>query len=68
MRSFWRFIPVLVIVIVVLALIQIFSALLAMRSADWGFTLFYAVFGLAGLVLARALWTHRAILDRSRGD
>ncbi|HVF39451.1 MAG TPA: hypothetical protein VM939_06075 [Gemmatimonadaceae bacterium] len=68
MRSFWRLIPVLVVVIVGLALVQIFSAFLALRSRDWMFALFYGVFGLAGIVLARALWTHRAVLNRTSGD
>lgn len=65
LRAFNRLIPTLVFVIVGLALIQIYSAALAAGSRDWMFAVFYAVFGFAGFVLARALWTHRALFDRS---
>ena len=59
MRSFARLIPFLVVVISALALYQMYGAFLAAVARDWPFAAFYALFGFAGFVLARALWTHR---------
>ncbi len=65
MRSFARLIPFLVIVISLLALYQLYAASLAATAGNWPFAAFYAVFGFAGFVLVRALWTHRKGLKKS---
>ncbi len=65
MRSFARLIPFLVVVIALLALYQLYGAFLAAGAGNWPFAAFYALFGFAGFVLVRALWTHRKGLKRS---
>ncbi len=65
MRSFARLIPFLIVVIVALALYQLYGAFLAAGAGNWPFAAFYALFGFAGFVLVRALWAHRKGLPKS---
>lgn len=64
MQSFARLIPFLIVVIIALAVYQIFGAFLAASAGNWPFAAFYAVFGFAGFVLVRALWAHRKGLHK----
>lgn len=64
MRSFARLIPFLIVVIVALALYQLYGAFVAASAGNWPFAVFYTVFGFAGFVLVRALWTHRKGLHK----
>ena len=59
LSAFARLIPFLVIIIGLLALYQFYTALMFAIQSSYAFALFNAVFGFAGVVLARALWTHR---------
>ncbi len=60
MSAFGRLVPVLVVIIGLLALYQFYTAAMFAIQSMFAFALFNAVFGFAGVVLARALWTHRA--------
>jgi hypothetical protein len=57
--AFARLIPFLVVIIVILALYQFYTAIMFAAQSMYAFALFNAVFGFAGVVLARALWNHR---------
>jgi hypothetical protein len=59
LSAFARLIPFLVAIIAVLALYQFYTAIMFALQSSYAFALFNAVFGFAGIVLARALWTHR---------
>lgn len=45
-----------------IGLYQFYPAALAAGARNWPFALFYSVFGIAGLALARALWTARRLI------
>lgn len=64
MRSFARLIPFLIVVILALALSQLYGAFVAASAGNWPFAAFYTLFGFAGFVLVRALWTHRKGLPK----
>ncbi|MDQ6830760.1 MAG: hypothetical protein M3081_18010 [Gemmatimonadota bacterium] len=53
--------PILAAMTLLLALYQFFGAYLALRARAWPFAAFYALFGFAGIVLTRALWTSRKL-------
>ena len=57
--AFSKLIPFLVIIIGALALYQFYTALMFVMQSLYAFALFNAVFGFAGVVLIRALWSHR---------
>lgn len=57
--AFARLIPFLVIIIAGLAVYQFYTAIMFAVQSMYAFAVFNAVFGFAGVVLARALWTHR---------
>jgi len=59
LSAFARLVPFLVVIISVLALYQFYTAIMFAVQSMYAFALFNAVFGFAGVVLARALWTHR---------
>lgn len=60
-----RLVTPLAIVTVLAATYQLYGAWLAARDRNWAFVLFYLLFALAGLALARALWSARATYDRA---
>jgi len=62
LSAFARLIPFLVVIIALLALYQFYTAIMFAVQSMYAFALFNAVFGLGGVVLARALWTHRQSL------
>src|SRR5687768_17706841 len=53
----------LAVVTVLAAVYQLFGAWMAFRARNWPFVLFYVLFAVAGLALARALWNARATYD-----
>ncbi len=59
MSAFARLIPFLLVIIGLLAIYQFYTALMFAVESMYAFALFNAVFGFAGVVLARALWAHR---------
>ncbi len=59
MSAFARLIPFLLVIIGLLALYQLYTALMFAVQHMYAFALFNAVFGFAGVVLVRALWAHR---------
>lgn len=59
MRAFAKLIPFLTLIIGLLALYQFYGASMFAVSGQYGFAVFYAIFGFAGLVLAWALWSNR---------
>jgi NAD/NADP transhydrogenase alpha subunit len=59
LSAFARLIPFLVIIIAALAIYQFYTAVMFAAQSMYAFALFNAVFGFAGIVLARALWVHR---------
>lgn len=59
MSAFGRLVPFLVVIISLLALYQFYTAVMFATQSMYAFAVFNAVFGFAGVVLARALWTHR---------
>jgi hypothetical protein len=60
-----RLVTPLAIVTVLAAAYQLYGAWLALQAGSWPFVLFYVLFAIAGLALARALWTARANFDRA---
>jgi hypothetical protein len=67
-RLLYRLVPLLVALVVVFAGYHVYAALFAMRRGNWPFAAFYALFSLAGLALARALWSARKQIDRKMRD
>lgn len=65
LSAFARLIPFLSIVICLLALYQIYGAVMFAMSGQLGFGLFYGLFGFGGFVLAWALWSNRGKLSSS---
>ena len=65
MRAFARLIPFLSLVIVFLALYQIYGAVMFAMSGQIAFALFYGLFGFGGFVLAWTLWSNRRKLSGS---
>ena len=63
-RLLYRLVPLLVALVVVFAAYHVYAAIFAMRLGNWPFAAFYALFSLAGLALARALWTARKQIDQ----
>ena len=59
MRAFARLIPFLTAVIFLLALYQIYGAVLFALSGHYAFAAFYALFGFGGFVLGWVLWSNR---------
>jgi hypothetical protein len=59
MSAFGRLVPFLIVIIGLLALYQFYTALMFAMQSMYAFAVFNAVFGFAGIVLARALWSHR---------
>jgi hypothetical protein len=59
LRQFTALIPFLTLIVVAFAILQVYTAITFAASRQFGFALFYAVFGFAGFALARALWTNR---------
>ena len=59
LAAFARLIPFLVVIIGILALYQFYTAIMFAVQSMYAFAVFNAVFGFGGIVLARALWTHR---------
>lgn len=59
MSSFGRLMPLLTVIVSALALYQIYNAIMFAMQHEYAFAVFHLVFGFAGFVLARALWTHR---------
>jgi len=55
-----RLIPFLVVIVSLLALMQLYGAVMLAFGSKYAFAALYALFGFAGFVLARALWNHRA--------
>jgi len=63
-RLLYRLVPVFVAVVVVFAAYHVYAVLFAIQRGNWPFAAFYALFSLAGFVLARALWSARKLIDR----
>jgi hypothetical protein len=59
LRAFARLIPFLTAVIFLLALYQIYGAVLFGLSGQYAFAAFYALFGFGGFVLGWVLWSNR---------
>jgi hypothetical protein len=59
LSAFARLIPFLVIIIAALVVYQLYTAVMFATQSMYAFALFNAVFGFAGIALARALWIHR---------
>ena len=67
-RLLYRLVPLLVCVTLVFAAYHVYGAVLAARVRNWPFAAFYTVFSLAGLALARALWSARRFIERQMKD
>jgi hypothetical protein len=67
-RLLYRLVPLLVSVTLVFAAYHVYGAVLAARMGNWPFAAFYALFSLAGIALARALWSARKTIDRQMKD
>jgi hypothetical protein len=59
LSAFARLIPFLVFIIAALVVYQLYTAVMFATESMYAFALFNAVFGFAGIALARALWIHR---------
>ena len=59
MTAFGRLIPFLTVIVILLALVQLYTAATFGVRGEYGFAAFYGVFALAGFALARALWVNR---------
>lgn len=62
MSAFGRLVPVLVVVVIMFALFQLYTALMYLRQGEYAFSAFNLVFSFGGFALARALWTNRSRL------
>lgn len=60
---FARLIPLLTVIVVAFAILQLYSAVMFAGSGQYPFAAFYTVFGFGGFALARALWMHRRKLE-----
>ena len=60
MSGFGRLIPLLIAIIVVFALLQLYTAIMALTQRAYPVAALNIVFSFAGLALARALWINRA--------
>lgn len=56
--------PILCLLTGAFALYQLWVAGIALRIQNWGFAVFYLVFGLAGLAVTTALWRMRLGIQR----
>ena len=63
-RVLYRLTPLLVAIVVVFAAYHAYAVVFAARRGAWAFAVFYGVFSVAGLALARALWNARKQIDR----
>ena len=63
-RLVYRLVPLLVAVVVAFALYHAYAVVFAIRRGNVPFAIFYGLFSLAGLALARALWGARKQIDR----
>jgi hypothetical protein len=59
MNAFARLIPFLVFIIGAFVVYQLYTAVMFVAQSMYAFALFNAVFGFAGIALARALWINR---------
>ena len=59
MSAFIRFVPVLLVVVGLFALLQLYSAIVYIIHGEYGFGALYAVLAIAGLAIARGLWIQR---------
>jgi hypothetical protein len=59
LNAFARLIPFLVAVIGAFVIYQLYTAVMFVAQSMYAFALFNAVFGFAGIALARALWINR---------
>ena len=67
-RLLYRLVPVLVCVTLAFSLYHVYGVVLAARAGNWPFAVFYAVFSLAGVALALALWNARKSIDRRMSE
>ena len=59
MSAFGRLIPLLMVIVVVFALFQLYTAIMFLVHGQYAFGVFNLVFSFAGFALARAMWTNR---------
>jgi len=59
LSAFARLIPFLVFIIGAFVLFQLYTAVMFAAQSMYAFAVFNAVFGFAGIALARALWVNR---------
>ena len=57
--GFAKLIPFLILIVVMFALLQLYSAIVLLSQRSYAMGSLYLVFSFAGLALARALWTTR---------
>jgi hypothetical protein len=59
MSGFLKLVPFLLLIVVVFALVQAYTAITLVRSGNYAFSALYGVLAIAGLALARGLWVQR---------
>ena len=59
LKAFARLIPFLVVIIGAFVVYQLYTAAMFAAQSMYAFAVFNAVFGFAGIALARALWINR---------
>ena len=59
MNGFMKLVPVLLVIVVIFALLQAYSAIALLRHGSYPFAALYGVLAIAGLALARGLWVQR---------
>lgn len=57
--GFVKLIPFLIAIVIIFALLQLYSAIVLLSQRSYAMGGLYLVFSFAGLALARALWTSR---------
>ena len=60
LSAFGKLIPVLIVVVLLFALYQLYTAIMFLTSKQYAFGVFNLVFSFAGVALARALWINRS--------
>jgi hypothetical protein len=63
MSGFIKLVPILMVIVVMFALLQGYTAFTLLRAGSYPFAALYGVLAIAGLALARGLWVQRRNLQ-----
>ncbi len=67
MRSFARFLPLLLVIVAGFALYQLFIALTLAANGQWPFAAVFGLMSIAGWALAKVLWNAKRKMSQPNG-